>query len=265
MTHLPVFLFPAHRFLIIICVSGEMEVNMAKIKLFCIPYAGGSAMVYTKWKKFLHDDLELYPVELSGRGKRIGEPFYDSFEEAVDDIFYSISDNLDDDYAIFGHSLGSWLALELTYKIYEKGCNTPKHIFFSGNRAPHIYKKEKILHKLPDLEFKKEIFNIGGTPKEFFEAEELMELFLPILRSDYRLLENYHYKRYDFCLNTNITIVNGIDDDLSYEELEAWKEYTKGDCRICNLTGDHFFFIEEAGEITKLINKTLSLERVNSR
>lgn len=238
---------------------------MKKIKLFCIPYAGGSAMVYTKWKKFLNEDLELCPIELSGRGKRIGEPFYASFEEAVDDIFNSINENLNDDYAIFGHSLGSWLALEVIYKIYERGCKLPKHIFFSGNRAPHIYKTEKKLHKLSDLEFKKEILNIGGTPRELFEVEELAELFLPILRADYRLLENYHHKNHAYCLNTDVTIVNGINDNLTCEELSAWGKYTNANFRICNLSGDHFFITEEVEEITKLINETLSFEIINSK
>lgn len=230
---------------------------MGKIKLFCIPHAGGSAMIYYKWNKLLRSNFDLYPVELAGRGKRINVPFYDSFQDAVDDIFYLIRHNLKDDYAIFGHSLGSWIALELVYKILEQGYKEPVHLFFSGNRAPHIFRKEKVLHTLPDEEFKKEIINIGGTPKELFENEELKELFLPVLRADYRILENYHFKKRNFKLSANITVINGIDDDLSDIEIEGWKEYTSGNFQVCNIKGGHFFINDQVGEVTKVVNNIL--------
>lgn len=43
---------------------------MKKVKLFCIPYAGGSASIYLRWKKYFKEQVEIYPIELAGRGKR---------------------------------------------------------------------------------------------------------------------------------------------------------------------------------------------------
>ena len=43
---------------------------MKKKNLFCIPYAGGSSIIYNSWHKFLDINFELFPVELAGRGKR---------------------------------------------------------------------------------------------------------------------------------------------------------------------------------------------------
>jgi medium-chain acyl-[acyl-carrier-protein] hydrolase len=230
---------------------------MGKIKLFCIPYAGGSAMVYNRWKKYLHRDIELYPIELAGRGKRYNIPFYTSFHDAVDDLFNSIKNNLDGYYALLGHSMGSWLTLELAYKISELGYNMPIHIFFSGNRAPHLYRKEKILHKLPDDEFKREIFKIGGTPKELFENKELLEYFLPVLRADFKILENYNYKDRDMCLNSDISVFNGIDDNLTDTEIEGWGKYTKLQFKSYNFNGGHFFINEKVCDVLKVINYVL--------
>ena len=82
--------------------------------LFCLPYAGGSEVAYYKWKKYLHPSIELIPIELKGRGKRFNEIFYESLEEAVDDIFENIKDKIiNNDYAIYGHSMGSLLSYEL--------------------------------------------------------------------------------------------------------------------------------------------------------
>jgi len=108
-----------------------------KTKLFCIPYAGGSANLYNKWAQTLSKDIELVPLELAGRGTRISEGFYKNLEVAVDDIFNQIVDHIyDSNYAFFGHSLGAFLVYELTQKIMSLNLPLPKHIFFSGRRSP---------------------------------------------------------------------------------------------------------------------------------
>lgn len=231
--------------------------GMEKTKLFCIPYAGGSATIYSKWKKYLDNDIELYPVELAGRGKRCGIPYYASFYEAVDDLFDCIKNYVSGRYALFGHSMGSWLALELAYKLIEHGYDSPTHIFFSGNRAPHIYREEKILHKLPDDEFNKEIFKIGGTSNELLENKELLAFFMPIIRSDYKLIENYDYKDHGTYLNCDISVLNGIDDDLKDAQIKGWEKYTKFKCNYYYMKGGHFFINEVVGDVIKVINKTL--------
>src|ERR1700738_4611092 len=110
--------------------------------LFCLPYAGGSEVIYYKWKKYLHPSIQLIPIQLKGRGKRFSEIFYENIEEAVDDIFENVKDKIvDDDYAIYGHSMGSLLAYELYYKISKLNLKKPKHIFFSGYKAPSIIRE----------------------------------------------------------------------------------------------------------------------------
>lgn len=60
------------------------------MKLFCIPYAGGSEVIYYKWKRYLNSSIYLEPIELKGRGKRFNEDFYENLEEAVEDILGNI-------------------------------------------------------------------------------------------------------------------------------------------------------------------------------
>ena len=43
------------------------------VRLFCFPYAGGAAFAYRGWEKHLPREVELYPVELPGRGSRLRE------------------------------------------------------------------------------------------------------------------------------------------------------------------------------------------------
>ena len=67
------------------------------MKLFCLPYAGGSKAIYYKWKSEFNYNIELEPIELKGRGVRYGEGFYTDFEEAVNDIYLKIKDKIIDD------------------------------------------------------------------------------------------------------------------------------------------------------------------------
>ncbi|MEY8742625.1 thioesterase II family protein [Bacillales bacterium AN1005] len=94
---------------------------MKKINLFCIPFAGGSAVVYSKWKKNTDSFIQIHEVELPGRGRRMNEPLIDNMEAMVEDIFYSIKNNLTEPYALFGHSMGGLLTYELCHKIQQVG------------------------------------------------------------------------------------------------------------------------------------------------
>ncbi|MFH4077473.1 thioesterase domain-containing protein, partial [Acinetobacter baumannii] len=80
---------------------------VSKIKLFCFHHAGGSSSAYYNWKDYLNKDIEIIPIELAGRGKRLKVPVYTSMEEAVLDIYDLMKPNLDGSpFAIFGHSVG---------------------------------------------------------------------------------------------------------------------------------------------------------------
>jgi surfactin synthase thioesterase subunit len=127
---------------------------MKKIRLFCLPYAGGSSMVYSKWKDDLDRCIHLRPLELAGRGKRISEPYYQSAEEAAEDVLQMIRFELADlPYAFYGHSMGALFAYLTTQKIRKMRYPGPVHIFFSGRVAPHIFRDDKPLYyTLPEDE-----------------------------------------------------------------------------------------------------------------
>ncbi len=85
------------------------------IKLFCIPYSGASATVYSRWSKLINKEIEVFPLELAGRGRRLNDKFYNDMDEAAEDLSNTIIDEAKDiNYALFGHSMGA----RLTYEVY---------------------------------------------------------------------------------------------------------------------------------------------------
>lgn len=228
------------------------------MKLFCLPYAGGSSVIYSTWKNYINSNIELCPIELSGRGKRFQEPLCNTIEEIVEDVYEQIKISVNEDtYAIFGHSMGSIIAYELTHKLQDKNKNLPKHVFFSGHKAPNIIRDEEIIYNLPDEEFKNKLIELGGTPKEFFESKELCDMFMPIIRADFKAVENYNYNRSNEQLNINFSVLYGKKEEMTMNEILQWRNHTSGETKIYPFEGDHFFINDNAKNIVNIINHTL--------
>lgn len=206
----------------------------------------------------MNSSIELLPIELKGRGKRYNEIFYKTLDEAVEDIFKQIKGEIiDDDYAIYGHSMGSILGYELYYKIYENNLRKPNHIFFSGHEAPKVKKSKGNLHCLPDLDFMNKVIDLGGTPQELIEDKEVMEIFLPIIRNDFKILETYVYKEKREKIKCDVTILNGKQDSIKLEGILAWKSHADKGFKIYNFEGNHFFINDNVEKIAEIINCTL--------
>jgi len=144
----------------------------AQLRLFCLPYAGGSAAIYTPWSQQLDPSVELIAVQPPGRGNRIFEVPYTSMEDFVADLAKFIRPLLNVPYALFGHSLGSRVAIELARKLSRDGAPEPMFFFASGSRAPHIMHDRPTTHLLPDDEFIQELRNLNGTPEAILNNKE---------------------------------------------------------------------------------------------
>ncbi|MDP4144200.1 MAG: thioesterase domain-containing protein [Bacillota bacterium] len=230
---------------------------MGKIKLFCFPYAGGSARNYIRWNKALGEDIDLIPIELRGRGDRNDEPFYDSIEEAVDDIYLIIKDKIySTPYAFFGHSMGAYIAFELARKIQHYGNNPPVQLFASGKEAPQNNKLK--LYGLSNEEFKRGMIALGTAP-EIFEDEELFNIFGSRLRADCKILDKYKFKKESCKLNSDITVLYGREDSsISIDEFLSWKIHTGKSFDIRCFDGGHLFLNSSVKELTNYLKECLS-------
>ncbi len=233
--------------------------SMTKIKLFCFSFSGGSATIYNKWRPFLSQYIELIPIELPGRGTRIDEPLNNSMNEVINDVFNKIRNNISDGrYALLGHSMGATIAYELAYKIRRERYPDPDHIFFSGIGAPNNEcRNDDFLHLLTDEQLKKEIMNLGGTSNEVFDHPELLDILLPILRNDLKIVETYECNLESNVYENGITIFVGKEDKISAENIFMWKYNTKKLCSIYCFPGNHFFIFNCMKEMSNIISKTL--------
>ncbi len=229
-----------------------------KIKLFCIPYAGGSANIYKNWDSGLSKNIELCPIELAGRGRRITEKPYENLEAAVNDVFNQIVDDIVEfDYAFFGHSMGAFLAYEVTQKIMSLGLRTPLHVFFSGRKPPCAPRRAKLFSMMSSAEFEEGILALGGTPPEFFQYPELKKIFIPLLRSDFSISETIVDRPKIIPLDTDISVLLGETEGIPPEVAVQWYAHTQNKCDIHYIDGDHFFLLNQQESVVNIINERL--------
>jgi medium-chain acyl-[acyl-carrier-protein] hydrolase len=113
-------------------VSWRSPNLQASLRLFCFPYAGGAALTFRTWPDSLPITIQICPVELLGRGKRIASVPFTRLQLLVQAIAIAILPYLDKPFAFFGHSMGGLVSFELARLLRKKYGKSPVHLFISG-------------------------------------------------------------------------------------------------------------------------------------
>ncbi|HSG42928.1 MAG TPA: alpha/beta fold hydrolase [Anaerolineales bacterium] len=221
--------------------------------IFLFPYAGGGPSVFSKWNNELPDNLEAHITHYPGRGSMYNESAIKSLSNLVERLTEAIHPLLDKPFIFFGHSLGGTVAFELARSLRKNGLPQPNTLFISACGAPQLLNLHSPLHTLPDDEFVTSLKKLNGLPQEVFQNQEMLDLFLPTLRTDFELIETYKYL-HDEPLNYPIIVLGGRDDPrVSREQLEGWATQTYARFESKYFEGDHFFINTAREAIIKKI------------
>jgi surfactin synthase thioesterase subunit len=215
--------------------------QQTRLRLFCIPYAGGSASIFRMWSERLPTEVAVYPIQLPGRETRLLDPPFTRLEALIPTLAQALLPHFTVPFAFFGHSMGALISFELARYLRDHQAPSPIHIFASGRRAPQIPSADPPIYHLPEAEFLEELRHYNGTPDGVLENAELMQVVLPALRADFTMLETYVYRPAE-PLACSISAFGGMEDRrVSEESVAAWREQTRGAFRLRMLPGDHFF------------------------
>ncbi|MBI5302094.1 MAG: thioesterase [Chloroflexi bacterium] len=233
-------------------------VPQARLRLFCFPYSGSNAALFHAWQDDLPLDIEVCPVQLPGRGTRIGEPPFTRLASLVHATANALLPHLDKPFALFGHSLGALLSFELARYLRRYHHVSPVHLIVSGHGAPHIPDRNPPIHKLPDAEFIAQLREFKGTPAEVLENAELLQIVLPVLRADFEACETYTYSP-DARLDCSISAFGGLDDEyVSRKEIEEWRAQTTAVFLVRMFPGDHFFINTARASVLRMVGQELA-------
>lgn len=228
----------------------------ARLRLFCLPYAGGGASIYRAWQSSFPAEIEVCSVQLPGRENRLMEPPFKAMEPLVAALAQALAGGLDRPFALFGHSMGGLIAYELA-KLLRRGNGTaPLHLFISACHAPEI-PDAKRWHDLGEQELMAEMRKVPGFPAEVLEHAELMQLVLPVIRADAAITETYVYRPAE-PLDVPLTLFASETDELiPRDSVDPWRNHTRAAFELNLVEGHHLFIQEQAPRMIRVILEKL--------
>jgi len=231
---------------------------MDKVDLFCLPFGGGNKYSYRRYIENAPSFLNIITLDYPGRGSRMGEPLAPDIDTLLDDLYKQFIKLFNRKvYAIYGHSMGALLGHLLTKKIIGHGHIPPVHLFLTGTTGPSAPSRgEKKRHLMERREFIEEVINLDAWENKALENEEFVNYFEPILRADFRIVENYVYEESD-PFEIPLTVITGTQEDMDMQEIHLWQKETKCAVDFLQMPGKHFFIFKYSREIMKIISKEL--------
>jgi medium-chain acyl-[acyl-carrier-protein] hydrolase len=180
-------------------------------------------------------------LQLPGREHRLREKPVATLEAACADLLQQMTPHLDRPFALFGHSMGGLLAFETAHRLRDRGL-APEHLFVSACNPPDIRQVRAPLAHLPDAAFAAALNErYGGIPAAILHDAEFLATFLPALRADFAILEDYRLADRP-PLACPITVVYGHADEIvDQQRLELWRNRTTGSFTKRMVDGAHFY------------------------
>ena len=225
-----------------------------RLRLFCLPYSGASAMVYVRWRRALPDWLQVCPLELPGRGRRMDEPLQSDIKALAEQLAEEISRDLHSPYALFGHSLGGLLAFELAHALSARNLPAPLALFASGTAGPARREVSEYALAKTDEPLIARLRELQGTAEEALANPEWMQLMLPILRADFLLCGSFSYGE-RAPLDMPIHVFGGKQDSVRADQLLDWQLDAASGFSLDMFDGHHFFLIQHESAVLRCIRR----------
>lgn len=224
--------------------SKEIEELLSpSTHLFCFPYAGGSKHLYENWQEYLPASIRVYPIEYPGRGTKTKEKLVSNLVQILACLEKEVRDTHKGRFAFFGHSLGAIIAFELALILGDKYGISPVALFLSGCPSPNAATFLSSHSKQDDTSFIDTLQKINGIPPGLLESKEFKDFFLPVLRADFSLMDEYDRKetKVSFPL---VLFGSNRDPIVSLSDMKKWAEWSEQKTELYEMEGDHFFVHE---------------------
>ncbi|MEU6404716.1 thioesterase domain-containing protein [Streptomyces sp. NPDC046985] len=202
--------------------------------LICIPWAGAGAVPFRAWAPVIGDTADVYGVRLAGRENRQVEPPATALEDVVAELVSALTALGVPRVALFGHCSGALSAFEAA-RALRRSEAAPElvHLLVASQLPPQVFAGAPLVSD-GDL--------TRYVPEDLRSEPELLDLLVPILTADMKLVANYAYAT-DAPLDVPLTVAYGArDEQLGRSEVDGWRLESTGPVTFHETAGaDHLF------------------------
>lgn len=226
----------------------------AGLRLVCCPHAGASASVFGALSRALPGHIEALSVQYPGRQGAADYRGFDDIGELADRICARLRPWWDRPLAVYGHSMGSVIAFEVTRRLQAAGVR-PARLFVSGRRSP----SDGLGVHVPgnDEEIVEELKALGAVPARLLDKAKYRESILTVVRNDYRANSRYLAPS-DVTVDCPVTfLLSDADPYVDAAAVQGWKGHTTGEFAVASFHGGHFFLNDQLNEVVKTMTADL--------
>jgi medium-chain acyl-[acyl-carrier-protein] hydrolase len=143
--------------------------------------------------------------------------------------------------------MGAVLALEVLRRIAAtRGPQgQAQALIVAGCRWPGVLDKTRRLHDLPDPAFRARLREMGGTPDEILDSDDMMALVGPMLRADFAMLHGYTHRAAPPLPVPLHILAARRDAEVAAHHLTRWPEESTAPHPVRWFDAGHFFVHEE--------------------
>lgn len=159
---------------------------------------------------------------------------------------------------IYGHSMGVLVAYEVTRRLQKAGSSRmPTLVVLGARNPPHAPRRFPPLHHLSNDAFLQAVAErYGNLPTALLEDAEMRELIAPVLKADFKLVDDYAAESSFDPLTVPLKVLVGVDDSFTTEAAAGeWAKYTVAGCTVDRVEGGHFFHQEQKVEMVARMAK----------
>ena len=210
--------------------------HRARVTLFCLPYSGGGASTYNRWRPLFPAHIDLTPVHLPGREERLAE----TYPMSAGPIAEALAGRIDRPYALYGHSMGGRLGFEVLRSLRAAGIGPPVRFYPAACPPPDVPDPVCDYVDLPDDPFVDFLIENLGALKESSGRLPSFGLALPVIRRDLRWCRDYRYAP-AAALPTTVVALAGADDVVARPQVMAGWSRHGSRFELETLPGGHLF------------------------
>jgi external thioesterase TEII len=241
-------------------VVKELRRSLQDKNLICFPHSGAFSTAFRPLLPYLAGQWGVIAIDPPGHGTN-SAPLLEDIQKMLDLYEEALKPYFATPFVLFGHSLGGIVVFLLAQRLEKRGIH-PEAVIISAAKPPHLPRKKVAQYN--EQEFLDYVISLGGISPELAQHQELIDMFLPMIRADFQSIEGFVPT--DKTQIESPVIVFSADEDhaATHEEVQGWTQWAK-QVEFHTFAGGHMFLMSDtelaARKIQSILNRRVMLKK----